>query len=1237
MGELSSFYGGRRGFSFVLAKTFDGYDIPEGTYGKAYYAVESPNGKFVITDREHGGNVLIDEVNNKYLIKRDSSNYSSQAWWTFHDNDGSLIDDTTYHFPIVYAQGLKQCFEKGAASLNEVAFSDYVIIDSVVNMCNWDDPDNGKIYQRGGDPNNMYKEKYICQITGPKGDTIVNYLDHYSNVTEAIDPETHEPLPYLDITYDEANEDLIQGKEGNVYNDTIHFAYRYVYNSLGNIEKCLIGFKLPTLVEDFEGKSISPYENRQGSGTPQDPYVDVDLISEDEEEYNSFKQLDDTAIFDANIDYYILVNNQYVIDETVTAQNFEQKIQDGLYIRIWNHPFYQKWNIKIPHGYHGINSTNFELVPTKTKPAGFGSPSFAGTQAYTDIALTDPSVLLTDSYDTLRDANFPVKDNQGIEYPDIMAVMYNGTKLYVSKNDCYRNILRYRETNFDNLEAGEVTYYELDYFEFAHRIVDQNGYELEQRSKLAFDGKQVEVTDDPIHDTTRVNVLRQSGSYFGIMATGQSSLREKNVTISADQDFRLQVGTVINIKFEDDNSYSVTENNPITLNINNSGAKPIYYQDTGEYLGTEPTAYGRQNHVNQYIYDGTFWVWTGSSVDNNTTYSTMSTNELLTGTADDQRVCTADNLKPGIIGLTGVGYGTCSTEANVASKVIIIADSNWRIRTGAIVGIKFTNTNTAQNPTFNVNDSGAKPVFSADSVVTTERLNTAGNAGYVIYYMFDGTNWCFINWGIENDTTYTPESLGIGYGICDTAASTTAKVATLSGYNLVQNGVVAIQFDNAVSAGSTLNINNQGAKPILYKGVAIVDKVIKAGNTATFYYDGTSYQLVAVDNPSGGHAILDTSKTEVQQREKLWFKDALVSDDNVEEATTIEVMHSPITLAEYNSTHSLPDGIYLIEDDIPNEGGHIILNSSGTEMPTRRWLQFNNLTISDDELGNKTIVTKDIIQSDWNQTTTTAEDYIKNKPPLATVATSGSYNDLSDKPTIPTVNNATLTIQKNGTTVKTFTANASSDVICNITVPTNTNELTNGAGFITSSGTAANVSGTVAIANGGTGATTRLNAVKALTNENVGTSAQYFLTITNNWAKAGYSSLADIKSALGINQNKCYIPISQFVSDTTVGKSWTTYVSKSVTIGVAGTYLIITSTWAYGVSDGTAMLRTSVGSSATTTCGISTSAVQNIVYFDVLNLSATTYTVALQANSNNASQIKIPNYFTVQCLLIRVD
>ena len=52
---------------------------------------------------------------------------------------------------------------------------------------------------------------------------------------------------------------------------------------------------------------------------------------------------------------------------------------------------------------------------------------------------------------------------------------------------------------------------------------------------------------------------------------------------------------------------------------------------------------------------------------------------------------------------------------------------------------------------------------------------------------------------------------------------------------------------------------------------------------------------------------------------------------------------------------------------------------------------------------------------------------------------------------LPTVNDATLTIQKNGTTVDTFTANASSNKTVNITVPTKTSDITNDSGFITSS------------------------------------------------------------------------------------------------------------------------------------------------------------------------------------------
>ena len=62
---------------------------------------------------------------------------------------------------------------------------------------------------------------------------------------------------------------------------------------------------------------------------------------------------------------------------------------------------------------------------------------------------------------------------------------------------------------------------------------------------------------------------------------------------------------------------------------------------------------------------------------------------------------------------------------------------------------------------------------------------------------------------------------------------------------------------------------------------------------------------------------------------------------------------------------------------------------------------------------------------------------------------SGSYNDLTDKPTIPTVNNATLTVQRNNTNVGTFTANASSDKTINIAVPTTVAELSDASTYVT--------------------------------------------------------------------------------------------------------------------------------------------------------------------------------------------
>lgn len=93
----------------------------------------------------------------------------------------------------------------------------------------------------------------------------------------------------------------------------------------------------------------------------------------------------------------------------------------------------------------------------------------------------------------------------------------------------------------------------------------------------------------------------------------------------------------------------------------------------------------------------------------------------------------------------------------------------------------------------------------------------------------------------------TPEDIGIGYGVCSTVTETDAKTATLEDYTLTKNGFVSIKFEHAVYGGATLNINNEGAKPLYYRGSPLVSGTIGDGDTVTFVYDGSKYLFVSSD------------------------------------------------------------------------------------------------------------------------------------------------------------------------------------------------------------------------------------------------------------------------------------------------------------------------------------------------------------------------------------------------------
>ena len=234
----------------------------------------------------------------------------------------------------------------------------------------------------------------------------------------------------------------------------------------------------------------------------------------------------------------------------------------------------------------------------------------------------------------------------------------------------------------------------------------------------------------------------------------------------------------------------------------------------------------------------------------NVTITPDATNDKITISSTDTTYADATTSTSGLMSsadkskldTTNVAYGTCSTSATTTAKVVTISgNANWKLVTGSKIVVKFTYTNTASNPTLNVNSTGAKSISFNGSTITTSNLIYAGISGKYMEFTYDGTYYVFTG------MAYIPSYLGFGYGTCSTSASTTAKTATLSNYELTTHGMVSVKFTYAVPASATLNINSKGAKSIYHRGSAITAGVINAGDIATFVYSGSYYYLISID------------------------------------------------------------------------------------------------------------------------------------------------------------------------------------------------------------------------------------------------------------------------------------------------------------------------------------------------------------------------------------------------------
>lgn len=92
-------------------------------------------------------------------------------------------------------------------------------------------------------------------------------------------------------------------------------------------------------------------------------------------------------------------------------------------------------------------------------------------------------------------------------------------------------------------------------------------------------------------------------------------------------------------------------------------------------------------------------------------------------------------------------YGKCNTLASTVAKVVNVytgsgttADGTWAAADlfhGLMITVKFENSNTAENPTLNVNSSGAKPIYLYGTQTPGNTPETSWQQEQVISFVYD--------------------------------------------------------------------------------------------------------------------------------------------------------------------------------------------------------------------------------------------------------------------------------------------------------------------------------------------------------------------------------------------------------------------------------------------------------------------------------------------------------------------
>lgn len=90
--------------------------------------------------------------------------------------------------------------------------------------------------------------------------------------------------------------------------------------------------------------------------------------------------------------------------------------------------------------------------------------------------------------------------------------------------------------------------------------------------------------------------------------------------------------------------------------------------------------------------------------------------------------------------VASTAYGVCGTAAGTVAKVVVMEDFDTLL-TGVTIHVLFQNSNTAESPTLNVNNTGAKPIYTRGIIPPGDTPGESWESNSILSFTYDGSAW----------------------------------------------------------------------------------------------------------------------------------------------------------------------------------------------------------------------------------------------------------------------------------------------------------------------------------------------------------------------------------------------------------------------------------------------------------------------------------------------------------------